>query len=79
MSTVDILREYVSRELLGGRRTPSDAEDLLASDLIDSIGVMRLVAFLEETFHFQVSPEDVTIESFQSLDTIAAYVDRNRG
>ena len=36
---------------------------------------MRLVHFLEDTFAITVSPEDVTIDHFACIDSIAAYVD----
>ena len=35
---------------------------------------MRLIAFIEETFGIQVPPEDVTIERFRSVSTIAEYL-----
>ena len=47
--------------------------DLLASGLLDSLAVMRLVGFLEKEFSISVPPEDVTIENFQTPCVIATY------
>ena len=68
------LREYVQQTLLGGRSV-GDADELLLSGMIDSLGVMSLVAFLEETYRFDIPFEDVTLENLCSIDAIARYAD----
>lgn len=79
---VDELVAYISAELLGlaapsaARLGPDD--DLLGSGTIDSLGVMRLVSFVEAQFGVAVPAGDVTIEHFISVAAIAAYL-RQRG
>ena len=71
------LSEYIVREILGDRAggtVLSEDEDLLGTGLVDSLGVMSLVFFIEEHFGVPVPPEDVTIENFQSLNTIESYL-----
>jgi len=67
---------YITRELLSRAHEEPVAsdQDLLASGLLDSLGVMSLVYFLETEFEVEVPPQDVTIENFNSVDTIAAYL-----
>lgn len=50
-------------------------DDLLEDGLVDSLGVMKLIAFIESEFGFPVPPEDVTVDSFMSVDTIVAYLE----
>ena len=69
------IREFIVTELLAGRGIGTD-EDLLISGLVDSLGVMRLVTYIEDEFAIPVPPEDVTIENFATIDTIGAYVER---
>lgn len=52
--------------------------DLFASGLVDSMGIMRLVAYLESEFELSVPPEDLTIENFQSIEAMAEYIQRMR-
>jgi acyl carrier protein len=52
----------------------SEEDELLLSGVVDSISIMRLVGFIEEEFEVAVSPEDVTIERFRSVATIADFV-----
>jgi acyl carrier protein len=62
----------------GVRSLPHD-QDLLAADLIDSLGITELVGFLEAEYGIQVGDEDLTPENFSSVDSIAAFVDRKEG
>ena len=71
----DQIREFIVTELLAGRDIGTD-EDLLISGLVDSLGVMRLVTFIEDHLATPVPPEDVTIENFATIDTIGAYVEQ---
>ena len=54
-------------------------EDLLAADLIDSLGITELVAFLERTYGISVGDEDLTPDNFRSVDAIVAFVERKGG
>jgi acyl carrier protein len=69
------LAEFVRNELLHGRKVAltSDA-DLLSAGIVDSLGILRLVAFIEERFGVKVPDEDVVFENFQSLQAMANYV-----
>jgi acyl carrier protein len=72
----DTIRRYISEQLLNRTNGASvgDDEDLLGSGLVDSVGMMSLVLFLEDAFDVSVPPEDVVIENFLSIRTIEAYV-----
>ena len=70
------LRQFVSEEILAGRlgRELRDDEDLLASGLVDSRGMMRLVGCIDVELGIAVPPEDVTIERFSTIEGIAGYL-----
>ncbi|MGA9362880.1 MAG: acyl carrier protein [Bacteroidota bacterium] len=51
-------------------------EDLLEQGIIDSLGIMRLVLSLEKTFGIEVIEEDVVPENFQSLNSLAKFVEQ---
>lgn len=51
-----------------------DDDDLLISNLLDSLGVMRLVEYIEGLIDMKIPPEDITIENFQSVNKIAKYL-----
>jgi acyl carrier protein len=71
------LKQFIEAELVNGYG-PVDLkedDDLLLSGLIDSMGVVRLINFLEEEIKIHVPPEDVTIEHFLTIQAIAGYVE----
>ena len=74
----DRLRNYIRDELMepGGDTLLQDDDDLLTSAILDSMGIMSLVAFIEDELSIRVPPEDVTIETFQTVTKIAAYLDQ---
>ncbi len=76
----EALRAFLTNDLLMGQDvTLKDDEDLLLSGLVDSLGVVRLTAFIESEFKLKVPPEDVVLENFQSLDAMAAYLRQRLG
>jgi acyl carrier protein len=73
------LRKYIQDELLtlADNRELLYDEDLLADEMVDSLGMIRLLSFIRDTYGYSVPPEDFLIENFQSIDIIAAYLERN--
>jgi acyl carrier protein len=80
MSVTTELETFIVEEIAMGQGPQSltPDEDLLASGLIDSLGVTQLVAFLEERFGIAVTDADLVPGNFQSLAQIEAYVARRR-
>lgn len=70
------------REFIGQNFVMSDASQLSADQslmearLIDSTGVLELVAFLEEQFGIQVSDAELVPENLDTIGNIVSYVQR---
>ncbi|MEM7140182.1 MAG: phosphopantetheine-binding protein [Actinomycetota bacterium] len=55
--------------------TPLDADtDLLMTELVDSLGVVRIVAWIEERLDTEIDPADVRIDHFRSVDAMISYL-----
>lgn len=54
-------------------------ESLIEAGVIDSTGVLELVAFLEERFGLDVEDADIVPDNLDSLAAIARYVERKGG
>jgi len=75
MNAATVLNEYIQERWMGGRGNDlEESQDLLAAGIIDSLGILQLVTFIEEKFGIQVPDEDVTIENFHSLKSMTAYL-----
>ena len=54
----------------------SDDDSFLKEGIIDSLGVMELVAFASSAFGISVAPEEVTPGNFDSVNKLAAFIRR---
>jgi acyl carrier protein len=59
-----------------GKKSLDPNEDLLEQGIIDSLGIMKLVLFLEESYGIQVDDQDITPENFQCLSSMVKYVEQ---
>ena len=78
MSAMGDVKEKVLEFLV--EEVDLDADELIAetslfnSGLIDSVAVLSTVQFIEETFDFELEPEQVNLENFDSVSAIVALV-----
>jgi acyl carrier protein len=80
VSTNDLIRDFIANEILhGSMSTPlGDDDPLVESGIIDSLGVMTMLGFLEEKFSIQIPGEDLTPENFDSISALTALVERQK-
>ncbi len=74
MDTQEILKQFIGQELLNGRQEVDVDDDLLGEEIIDSMGVMQLIAFIEERFQCKILETDITIVNFRTIKAIDAYL-----
>lgn len=73
----DVRRYIVDRLLFGRTDTVVNGDtSFLESGLIDSTGVLELVAFLEEQFHIKVEDEDLIPANLDSINALTSFVER---
>lgn len=71
-----ILAFVLERFPFARQRRVAREDSLLESGIVDSLGVVELVEFLERTFGISVSEEDLLPENFDSIRRMADLVDR---
>jgi acyl carrier protein len=73
--TLNAIGQFIATDLLSQPdRVIAEDDDLLTGGLVDSMGIMALVFFLEQRFSVQIAPGDVTIENFGTLRAIERYL-----
>ena len=72
------LKHFIATELMYSEddETLSSDEPLLGSGIVDSLGIMRLVSFIEEEFGVEVPEEELVPEHFQTVNRLTAFVER---
>ena len=75
------VRQYVVNNLLMGANAAElrDADSFMESQVIDSVGVVELVSFLEKHFSIKVEDQEMLPENLDSLNGIARYLQRKLG
>jgi acyl carrier protein len=71
------IKEFITQTFLrGGKTNPGLKNDtsFLENGIVDSTGVLELVAFLEETFKTKVEDEDLVPENLDSVNNLVRFV-----
>lgn len=79
MDIQTILTDYLAKELAIGRaKDIGPDDDLIATGVLDSLGLMQLVLFIERKLSIHVPDEDVVIDNFRTVRILEAYINRQR-
>ena len=75
------IRTYIMDNILLGSADQSiaDGDSFLEKGIIDSTGILELVAFVEDEFDIEVEDEELIPDNFDSIEKLAAYTQRKIG
>lgn len=68
------LRAFLAQHISG--RTIADDDQIFAAGFVNSMFAMQLVLFLEKNFRIAIANEDLELANFQSINAMAALVER---
>ena len=76
METEAHIRQYVAQNLLFSDNgfEYDDDDSFLQEGIVDSVGVLELVLFGEETFGVTVDDQEITPDNFDSVNKLASYI-----
>jgi len=75
VQTRDTLLAFIRDELAKGASDVDVASDsLIETGIIDSVGIMKLVDFIEGKFSVKISDDELLPENFDTLDDITKLV-----
>ncbi len=76
MDTRNVIKTFIINNFLKGDKSIVLRDDSLFIEegIIDSVGVLELVAFIEETFDFRVEDEELVPENLDSVEKLVVYV-----
>jgi len=71
------LEQFIQDEIIKGQKNIDlqQSTNLIDEGIIDSLGIMKLLTFIEESFKLQISDEELLPENFESLKAICAMVE----
>lgn len=81
MHSREELRRFILTEFSdnGAPQHLADDQSLMKSGMIDSLGILKLLAYLEETFGIFVSEEELAPENFETLERLCSFIHSKSG
>ena len=70
----EIRKFIVENFILEGDDHLGNEDSLLEKGIIDSTGVLELVAFIEETYQFKIQDEELVPENLDSIKNISQFI-----
>ena len=78
--TASRIRTFIISNFLFGKDSGlSDDASFLENGIVDSTGVMELVAFLEKEFGIKIDDHELVPDNLDSIQATAAFVARKTG
>ena len=71
----DALRRFIYQQFpLAKSRELADDDSLIEGGLIDSLGILELVTFIESEFAIVLEDDEVGAENFDSIKSLAEFL-----
>ena len=77
MEDKKIIREFIQSELIRDRDVAGNLEvtdNLIETRIIDSLGIQKLLAYLETTFSVNIADDELIPDNFQTIEAISAFL-----
>jgi acyl carrier protein len=78
MTTEDILKGYFA-EKSDKAKDLTSSDSLLEKGLLDSMALVKLIAFLEERFGIVLGDDEFDPDNFETIEAIAKLIEAKRG
>jgi acyl carrier protein len=76
----DEIKQFITEKFLfNSDDPPGDDVSLLETNIVDSVGILEIVAFLESHFKVKVEDEELTAANLDSINRIANFIEKKRG
>ncbi|MCA9670757.1 MAG: acyl carrier protein [Myxococcales bacterium] len=81
MAVADTIKTYITTELapdLDASKLAND-QSLLTTGVLDSLRIVKLIAFLDDEFGVEVTDDEFDPDNFETIDAIAKLVEEKKG
>lgn len=75
MDTVKTVRGYFEQFY---KQPLAENDNLFVSGALDSMGIVSLIAYIEEHLGVMVDPDDINEENFSTIKNIVSLVERKK-
>ncbi len=68
------VKKYILEASLSDVKDVEDTDLIFENGLLDSMGLLFLIEFLDENFNVKVSDEELNPKNFESINNIVSFV-----
>jgi acyl carrier protein len=74
------IRSFILEKFPAARKRAIDDDvPLLESGIVDSLGVLDVVSFLEQSFIITISDDELTPDNFATIKRLGSFVETKKG
>lgn len=80
MDALSTIKRYIVTEIMHelDENVLDNEAALIEGGIIDSMSLIKLVNFIEETFGFRITDEELDIENFKTVNALAGFINAKR-
>lgn len=79
---IESIRGFFETDLLKRSKVDhvSNSDNVIAAGIVDSLGIVKIISYLEDTFSVEIDDADLVMENFETIESMATFVEncRNR-
>ena len=81
MEIKEKIRQFILKEVCSesGIQSIEEDEPLIDSGILDSLGILKLLSFLDEEYGIDLSSAEIKPENFVNIQTISELVEKQKG
>ncbi|GBE04447.1 acyl carrier protein [bacterium BMS3Abin10] len=71
------IKEFIQSELIKDKSISANlkvTDNLIETGIIDSLGIQKLLAYLETTFSVQIADDELIPDNFQTIEAIFLFL-----
>jgi acyl carrier protein len=76
---IEIRKFIIDKFLFGEQKKIAGDLSLLDADIVDSMAVLELISYLEESFGIKVEDRELVPENLDTIDRLCAFLSKKLG
>ena len=69
------IRAFIFKETFTDKNKIDDNTQLFDEGIFDSMGLLNLIAFIEENYKLKINDSELDVENFGSINAIASFIE----
>lgn len=70
MSYKEDIKSYIKDSIISENIEFGDTDSLYDLNILDSLGTIQLIGFMQNKFDISIQPEDIELEEFETINRI---------